>query len=350
MEVTMAETPSSAKKRPPRLGRGLSSLMAQPVSIQPPPAAPGSGPADGPPAAASAKRIQAPRVAFQSQSEADGDHGDGLRYLPVDAISPSRFQPRQHFEPAALEALAASIKAEGMMQPLIVRPLPADDGQPRRYELIAGERRWRAARQIQLETVPALVREIEDARAAQWALIENLQREDLNPIERATAFQRLIDRFAMSHEQVAQQVGIQRSTVSNLLRLLDLHDDVQDLIRRGLLSSGHAKPLAGLSDVEMQKVLGRKIVAGGWSVRRVEQEVARLTDGGEPAGGSQVKAHVRQRRSAVLADLEQQIAAQLDTRVQIRAGRRKGSGTLCIDFYSLDQFDQLMQRLGVNTE
>lgn len=341
----MAESSSHAKKRQPRLGRGLSSLMAHPVSVHAPPADTTHDPIQRP---AAPDAPDSPSASHRRQTGHQAA-SDGLRYLPADAITPNRFQPREQFEPAALETLAASIKAEGMMQPLIVRSLPSADGQPPRYELIAGERRWRAAKQIDLKIVPSLVRDIDDARAAQWALIENLQREDLNPIERATAFQRLIDRFSMSHEQVGQQVGVQRSTISNLLRLLDLHLDVQDMIRRGLLSAGHAKPLAGLSDLELQKALGRRIVAGGWSVRRVEQEVARLTGSNAPAG-SPVAAHVRQRRSAVLADLEQQIAAQLDTRVQIRAGRKKGSGTLCIDFYSLDQFDQLMQRLGIATE
>lgn len=337
----MAEPAPHAKKRQHRLGRGLSSLMAHPVSVHAPAASHVHPPEH--------HAARPPGLGLHPWNSDHDTSGDGLRYLHVDGITPNRFQPREHFDPSALETLAASIKADGMMQPLIVRSLPSEDGHPPRYELIAGERRWRAAKQIDLKVVPALVRDIDDARAAQWALIENLQREDLNPIERATAFQRLIDRFSMSHEQVAQQVGVQRSTISNLLRLLDLHLDVQDMIRRGLLSAGHAKPLAGLSDLELQKALGRRIVAGGWSVRRVEQEIARLT-GGDASAKSPVAAHVRQRRSAVLADLEQQIAAQLDTRVQIRAGRKKGSGTLCIDFYSLDQFDQLMQRLGIATE
>ncbi len=340
----MVDPTTPAKKRPARLGRGLSSLMAHPVSIQPPAAA---LTAAKPTTHAVPSEIQADRTAAPNGTGGSHDP-EGLRYVPVDLISPNPFQPREHFDGDSLDALAASIRSEGMMQPLVVRRRPQDDGQPTRYELVAGERRWRAAQQAGLSTVPALVRNINDAKAAQWALIENLQREDLNPMERAVAFQRLIDRFGLNHEQVAEQVGVQRPTISNYLRLLSLHSNVQDMIRHSLLSAGHAKPLAALSDVELQQTLARKVVAGGWSVRRVEQEVARLTSAA--SGPVDTKAGGRERRSALLADLEQQLADQLATKVHIRPGRKKGSGTLCIDFYSLDQFDQLMTRFGLSTE
>ncbi len=228
------------------------------------------------------------------------------------------------------------------MQPIIVRPTGSgQDG----YEIVTGERRWRAAQIADLARIPAIVRDLNDRQLAEWALIENLQREDLNPIERAEAFSKLIDQFGLSHEEAGSRVGMDRSSISNHLRLLGLSEPVKQLIREGLLSMGQARALAGLSDVDQQRMLAERAVRQGMSVREVESAVRRFTKGGT------ISTKARQRSSSpYLADLEKQIAEQLGTKVHIRAGRKKGAGTLSIEFYSLDQFDALVGRLGVHTD
>jgi ParB family chromosome partitioning protein len=199
-----------------------------------------------------------------------------------------------------------------------------------------------------LATIPAIVRELDDQQMAEWALIENLQREDLNPIERAEAFQRLTEDFGLSHERVAARVGLERSTISNLLRLLSLCDHAKQLVRDGLLSMGQARAIAGLSDSAQQKHVAELAVRRGLSVREVEKAVRGLAQGHDAALTTRSSASGG--RSAYLADLEKQIGEQLGTRVAIRAGRKKGSGKLTIEFFSLDQFDHLLSRMGVQTD
>lgn len=326
---------SAKKNRPSRLGRGLSSLMATPVPTQSeataaPDTAPGqSAPADAPAAS----------------TQASADSG-GLQHLPVAAIQPNRHQPRQRFEPGAIRSLAESIKNEGMMQPIVVRSNPEDAG---RFELIAGERRWRAAKEAGLDQVPALIREIDDEKAAEWALIENLQREDLNAIEKAEAFQRLGDQFGLSHGEIAKRVGLERSSVSNLLRLLDLSDFVRDLVREKMLSMGQARAIAGLTDASQQRGLAERVVREGWSVRQVEAEARRLQQPASAREPSRTGLDTGG-RSPLLTDLEKQIGEQLGTKVKITAGKKKGAGTLSIDFYSLDQFDALLSRMDVKAD
>lgn len=367
---------SQIKKRPARLGRGLSSLMAQPVKVQPldeveapsantPAAAPTAAATTAADEAASAagtpvetpspevpavtgKGAPASEAAAPEQAPADAQPGDadGLRHIPVHLIEPNPRQPRQQFDQPALERLADSIKTQGLMQPIIVRPRQGGDPeQP--YELVAGERRWRAAQLAGLEAVPAIVRELDDQQLAEWALIENLQREDLNPMERAQAFQRLIDAFGLSHEDIAARVGLERSTISNSLRLLTLSYVVQRYVRDGRLSMGHARALAGLTDHARQQAIAEQTLRQGLSVRQVEQLVRRAASADAAATSDPSPGRVR---STYLADLEQQIAHQLATKVKIRAGRKKGSGTLAIEFYSLDQFDTLLSKLGVQAE
>ena len=268
----------------------------------------------------------------------------GLVHLAVDIIQRNRHQPRQRFDAASISALAESISTQGLMQPIVVRPLPEDTS---RFELIAGERRWRAAQQAGLSRVPALVSEVDDKQAAEWALIENLQREDLNPIEKAEAFQRLADQFALSHSEIAKRVGLERSSVSNLLRLLDLSDFVRDLVRENLLSMGQARAIAGVNDSAQQRALAEAAVREGWSVRQVESEARRLSQAGKI---SSTPASKSASVSAALSDLEKQIGQQLGTRVKIKSGKKKGAGTLSIDFFSLDEFDALMARLDVKTD
>jgi ParB family chromosome partitioning protein len=257
-------------------------------------------------------------------------------------------QPRQTFDEAALDQLAQSIRQDGVMQPIVVRPHPSTRRKGK-YQLVAGERRLLAARRVGLAVIPAIVRRLDDQKLAEWAVIENLQREDLNPIERAEAFNRLIDRFRLSHQQVADRVGVNRPTISNFLRILDLHKDVRELVRSGQLSGGHARALLGLSDAEAQLQLAKKATAGAWSVRAVERAVRQAQRAAEPAS-SQKGSQTPGSRSAHRADLKQQAAEQLGTKVRIKPGRKKNSGTLSIEFYDLDQFARLMQALGVNIE
>jgi ParB family chromosome partitioning protein len=212
-----------------------------------------------------------------------------------------------------------------------------------RFELVSGARRLRAARLAGLTEVPIVERETNDDEMLSLALIENLQREDLNPVERAHAFQALIDRFELSHDQIASQVNVDRSTISNTLRLLNLHEDLQAMVAAGHLSFSHARALAGVADPAVQMDLARRSISQQWSVRRLERTVNGLSQT-QAATSGKPKARTH------LADLEQQIATQLGTKVNIRPGRRKGTGTLCIDFYSIDQFDALLARLGVETE
>lgn len=320
-------------KAKPRLGRGLSSLMKQPVSV---PAAT-TDPADAPPA----DTPQAAPEPAQQPESADSGQLEGLKSIPVASIRPNPHQPRQAFGQDALKSLADSIRRDGVMQPVIVRPLDPAAGKIK-FELVAGERRWRAAKLVGLDDIPAIVRDLDEHQTAQWALVENLQREDLDPIERAEAFRHLLDRFDLSHEQVAEEVGVNRTTITNALRLLSLADEVQELVRQGMLSNGHAKVLAGLSDASLQKQLAVLAVKQGWSVRRMEDE-ARKAD--EPA--AQKPSSPGTQRASHFGDLEKQISSQLSTKVQIKPGRKKNSGALIIEFYSVDEFDSLLGRLGV---
>ena len=324
---------ATKKNRPSRLGRGLSSLMATPVEVAVPQAAPADAPDSPTPEAADHKASEVPSGIVSAE--------DGLSHLDVTTIQPNRHQPRQRFDPARIKSLAESIKQDGMMQPIVVRPAAASDGQ---YELIAGERRWRAAQEAGLMQVPALIREIDEEKAAELALIENLQREDLNAIEKAEAFQHLGDQFGLTHTQIAERVGLERSSVSNLLRLLDLSDFVRDLVRENVLSMGQARAIAGLADAVQQRALAERAVREGLSVRQVEQEARRLQ---QPAASREPSKSTGQ---SVLGDLEKQIGQQLGTRVKIKAGKKKGAGTLAIDFYSLDEFDALLARLDVKTD
>jgi ParB family chromosome partitioning protein len=255
---------------------------------------------------------------------------DAAETLPVGAIQPGRYQPRTRMDEQALKELAASIRAQGLMQPLLVRPVGRD-----RYELIAGERRWRAAQIAGLAEVPVLVREVPDNAALAMALIENIQREDLNPIEEAGGLQRLIEEFRMTHEQAADAVGRSRSATTNLLRLLKLAKPVQAMLMEGALEMGHARALLGL-DGARQVEAAKRIAARGLSVREAESLAARLQRG--PA------ARRKPRGDRDLARLEEEVSERLGTTVQIRPGR-KGSGTILVRYSGLDHLDQLLKKL-----
>ena len=260
----------------------------------------------------------------------EGAPRDSLLTLPVSRIRPGRYQPRTRMDQQALAELAASIRTQGLMQPVLVRPVDRD-----RYELIAGERRWRAAQMAGLEEVPALVREVADDAALAMSLIENVQRENLNPIEESAGLQRLIDEFKMTHEQVADAVGRSRSATTNLLRLLKLAKPVQEMLMEGALETGHARALLAL-DAARQIETGNRIAAKGLSVRETEALVQRMLG----AGG----ARRRKRTDRDLARLEEEAAERLGTTVQIRPARR-GAGKLVLHYSSLDHLDQLLKKL-----
>jgi ParB family chromosome partitioning protein len=254
--------------------------------------------------------------------------------LPVGALQPGKYQPRTRMDPGSLEELAASIKAQGLIQPISVRPV--GNG---RYEIIAGERRWRASQIAGLAEVPVLVREIPDDAALAMSLIENIQREDLNPLEEAAGLQRLIDEFSMTHQQAADAVGRSRSAATNLLRLLHLAKPAQDMLMAGDIEMGHARALLPLPKAEQGRVAAL-VVEKGWSVRETERLVARELN--PTAKKSHEKTPDRD-----LQRLEEDLADSLGATVKI-AANRKGAGTLTIRFGSLDQLDGLLQRLGRN--
>lgn len=260
--------------------------------------------------------------------------GDGLRELPIDRLQPGKYQPRTHMEQEALGELAASIKTQGVMQPVLVRPIGDD-----RYEIIAGERRWRAARMAGLTVVPTLVRDIPDQQALAAALIENIQREDLNPLEEAIGIQRLIQEFGLTHQAVADSLGRSRAAVSNLLRLLELAPPVRELVSQRKLDMGHARALLALP-VTGQVALARAAVDHEWSVREVEQRVAAALK--TPAAAAPTPRRVVDRD---VARLQEELSQHLGTTVEIRSGAKKGAGKLLISYRSLDELDALLARL-----
>ena len=329
-----------------RLGRGLGSLI--PVPIQKPAPQPAVAPvvatevkvvapAATPPASPPALPPRA-KAADPNTPTAAPDPG-AVQFIATGSIRPGKYQPRGSMDPQALDALAASIEASGLMQPVVVRPT-SELGV---YELIAGERRWRAMTRLGRAEIPAIVREAGDHEAAELALIENLQREDLNPMDRAAALRRLSDEFGLTHQQLAARVGLDRVTVSNLLRLNELDAHVAGLVRAGSLTLGHAKCLLGVPDLAVRRALADACVAGDWSVRQLEAKVREgtIVPRGTRAGGG-----ARSGGSAHLSDLQRQLEQHLGTRVQVRVGRKKGAGELRIQFFSLDEFDGLMARIG----
>ena len=260
----------------------------------------------------------------------EGGHKDAMATLPVGSIRPGKYQPRTRMDQQALAELAASIRAQGLMQPLLVRPVGGNQ-----YELIAGERRWRAAQLAGLAEVPVLVRDVPDNAALAMALIENIQREDLNPIEEATGLQRLIEEFRMTHEQAADAVGRSRSATTNLLRLLKLAKPVQAMLMQGALEMGHARALLPL-DGARQIEAANRIVARRLSVRESEALAARQLRG--PA------TRRKHKTDRDLERLEEEVSQRLGTTVQIRPGR-KGSGTIVLRYSGLDHLDQLLKKL-----
>lgn len=260
------------------------------------------------------------------------DASGGLRHLDIDRIHRGKYQPRQNFDQQSLQELADSIRSQGIVQPIVVRP------EGNHFELIAGERRWRAAQIAGLQKIPAVIRDLDSKSAAAIALIENIQREDLNPLEEAQAFIRLIDEFDLTHQQVADSVGRSRASVSNLLRLLDLADPVKDQVNSGLLDMGHARALLGLirhDQIEVAKI----VVNRGLSVRETEALVKRTlkSDSGIKSAPKTSDPDINR--------LETRISEKLGAAVKIRTGK-KGSGQLIIAFHNSDELDGILEHLA----
>jgi ParB family chromosome partitioning protein len=295
----------SAPKRQ-ALGRGLAALI------------PGAKPPEAPPAPAAGRA---------------GRETDGLRTVAIEDVHPSPGQPRKQFDDARLEELAASIKAQGIIQPLVVR-LREGGG----YELIAGERRWRAAQRAGLHEVPAVVRDVAEKRAFEMALVENLQREDLNPIEEAQGFERLIEEFGYTQEALAGRVGKDRSTVANALRLLRLPTGVRALVTEGRLQMGHARALLGLESLEAIERLARRVVARDLSVRQVESLVKHEREGRSAAPAAPAAP------SSSARDLGERLSRALGTRVRV-VESGPGKGHLEVAYHSLDQLDAVLAKI-----
>jgi len=258
--------------------------------------------------------------------------GDKLRLLGIDQIKRGSYQPRRHFDPELMQELADSLKSEGLIQPILVRP----DAQGN-YELIAGERRWRAAQLAGFTEIPSIVRELEDRSVAAVSLIENIQRKDLNPLEEAEALRRLSDEFGLSHQQVAESVGRSRSAVTNLLRLLDLHDEVKTLVDEGKLDMGHARALLG-APLDDQPAIARQIVEQGLSVRAVEKQIKALRSGHPSKAGSSTVS------DPDIDRLEKHLTEKLGAKVSIRH-KTSGAGKLEIRYHSMDELDGILNHM-----
>ncbi len=329
---TIVIPPAAAKNR--RLGRGLASLMTNTREVAPDLAL--SAPAGGEPTTPADSRY----IAATSRAEAKND--EKAVELAVDAIKPNPYQPRRDFNPSELDELTASIAKQGVLQPLLVARLDGDGI----YTLIAGERRLRAARKAGLSKVPCVVRLATREQMVEWALIENVQRSDLNPVELAKAYREYLDRFSVTQQDLAERIGQPRSTVANYLRVLDLTDAVLALVAKGELSFGHAKLLASLTgQASRQEALARQAVNEGLSVRALEQRLA-------VAGGQPLAAPVNATpgKSQYIQDVERQIMQALGTKVVIRPGRSKNTGCIILEYYNLDDFDRIIGALGAKIE
>ena len=266
---------------------------------------------------------------------------DELAHLPVDLLQRGKYQPRLDMREESLEELADSIRAQGVVQPIVVRPLAAPEpGASQRYEIIAGERRWRAAQMAGLATVPAVIRRVSDEAAVAMSLIENIQRENLNPLEEARALERLIGEFELTHQEAADAVGRSRAAVSNLLRLLELPDEVKALVEQRSLEMGHARALLGLQNRRQQAEVGALIAKKSLSVREAEALVRRLLarpagDSGDRDGG---------RKDPDIARLEADLAEKLGAKVEVRHAA-SGKGRLVISYHSLDELDGILAHI-----
>jgi ParB family chromosome partitioning protein len=291
-----------------RLGRGLDALLSKP----------------GAPAKETSADVARDR--------------DGLREIPIDLLQRGQYQPRVDMRQDTLENLADSIRAQGVVQPIVVRPIPAK-GSEQRYEIVAGERRWRAAQMAGLANIPAVVREIPDESAIAMALIENIQRENLNPLEEARALDRLIREFDLTHAEAAEAVGRSRAAVSNLLRLQELGDKVKPLLEDRQLEMGHARALLAISNPTQQYDAARQVVKKGLSVRETERLVRRMLE-----GGSKKPTKAPAPKNADIRRLEIEVSEKLGAKVSVDH-TAKGTGKLVISYNTLDELDGILKHI-----
>ncbi len=314
------------------LGRGLNALLGNSAEVnqltdpKPEPTKPKAKTKTKKTTAAGIKRV----VVDKSKVAIDASN-DGMRHIPIELIQRGAYQPRVHFEPEALQQLADSIKAQGVIQPIVVRPLAKN-----KFEIIAGERRWRACQLAGLHEVPALIKDLNDQAAAAISLIENIQREDLNPLEESRALQRLIDEFEMTHLQVAEAVSRSRASVTNLLRLKDLNEDVKLLVDEGAINMGHARALLALNGQE-QSLLAAMAAEKGWSVRETERQVKRQLNPQPKASVIDTKTDPDIKR------LQQQVSERLGAPVDLQH-KSNGKGKLVINYSSLDELDGILAK------
>ncbi|WP_025770000.1 ParB/RepB/Spo0J family partition protein [Thioalkalivibrio sp. HK1] len=291
-----------AKKRRRGLGRGLDALLGD--------------------------------ISPEVMGESAADMGSDLRSMPVDLIRPGRYQPRRSVDQSSIDDLARSIRVRGIVQPIVVRPIEGKE-----FEIIAGERRWRAAQAAELHTVPAIVRDCPDEEAAAIALIENIQREDLNPIEEAEGFRTLAEEFGLTHGQLAEAVGRSRPSISNALRLLDLNPDVRTLVQRGDLQMGHARALLGIKGTA-QSTTAKEVVRRGLSTGETERLVRSKAPGKRATEGDGTST----RRDADLQRMENDLGERLGTQVRIDH-KKSGAGRLVIHYAGLDALDGILERI-----
>ncbi len=336
------------KRTRSKLGRGLNALIDQspiqsPIQVSP-----------TEPTEQIANKQSQYSSAQPKESDSSLDRAvqaDQVLELMVQEIVPNPHQPRRVFTDEAIEELSQSIMEHGLLQPIAVRRASARSGAGK-YEIIAGERRWRASKHAGIEVIRAIVLDVDDLVSAELALIENIQREDLNPIERAMGFAMLAERFSMTQDQISKRVGINRSSVANMLRLLELDDEVQSMIASEVLSAGHGKALLSCRAVEQRKALADQAIKDGWSVRFLEKAVQQINressdQSGSTPNSSDVENTTESRLSLVIKSLEKQLSDQLSTQVRLKTDKSGTKGNITIEFYNLDHFDGLMGRLGV---
>lgn len=343
-------TAAGANPKSRRLGRGLSALLNEnpPVPVNLTPASPTPAPAVAPSTSpASSGGAPAPTTTTNSAHTPSAMPPTSSRFttIPTAAFEPNRFQPRRSFDETTLRALADSIRVSGMMQPIVARK--SRDG--RTYEIIAGERRWRAAKLLNLAFAPTLIVELSDQEAAEWALVENMQREDLNPLDRARALHSLSQVFGLTQSQIAERTGLERSTIANNLRLLELEPPILELLESNKISGSHARALASALPGKQRIDLARRCAQAGWSVHTLEDNIRiALRDTALAASGRAPKRKpIDESAVAGIRALERDIAEALGTKVRITTDRTGKKGRVMIDFYDLDQFDGLLQKFGV---
>jgi ParB family chromosome partitioning protein len=305
------------REKPKHLGRGLQSLISPIISET-----------------REAEQLLSSPMAV-SNFPPDKELRDSLREIQIDEIYPNPYQARMVWNEQELAELADSIRANGIIQPIIVRPVGTG------YQLIAGERRFRAAKLASLATIPVLVRQANDEQLHEWALVENIHRVDLNPIERAKAYQDYLSTFSLTQAEAAERLGEGRSVVANYIRLLDLPQEIKQMLADGQLTMGHARAILALPTDELRRKLANRAMAGRLSVREVERLVRKYL-----AGTGQAKTTVRLKPPHIL-DLESKLASQLGTKVSIETRKNGQRGKIIIEFYSLDEFDGITERLGL---